>query len=358
MTDPTRSTPLAPAHVALKARMVPFAGYLMPVLYKGVVEEHRAVRRGAGLFDISHMARVDLTGPYALPLLEWTFANAVTPMRQGQVRYGCVCSEAGGVLDDVLVTRWGAEDFAVVVNASNRDKILAHWAGFRDRFPAEVRDETDGTAMVAVQGPDAARLVASLLPGVSEAMKYYTAVRTSFAGHPATLSRTGYTGEDGFELTVPAAAGVHLWDTLAALGAAPCGLGARDTLRLEAGMPLYGHELNEETTPIEAGLGWATKLAKPFSGRDGIQNRPVTKTRVGLELAGKRAAREGSPILLGGEPVGVVTSGSYAPGLEKSIAMGYVPPGRAAIGTALEIDIRGTPTPATVVALPFYARAR
>ena len=358
MTDPPRNTPLVSAHTALKARMVPFAGYLMPVMYKGVVEEHRAVRQRAGVFDISHMARVDLTGPYALPLLEWTFANAVAPMKVNQVRYGCVCSEAGGVLDDILVTRWGEEDFAAVVNASNRDKILAHWAGFRERFPAEIRDETDETAMVAVQGPLAAHLVASLLPGVSESMKYYTAVRTSFEGHPAILSRTGYTGEDGFELAVPAGVGVQLWETLTALGAVPCGLGARDTLRLEAGMPLYGHELNEETTPIEAGLGWATKLGKPFLGRDAIRNCPVSKTRVGLELAGKRAAREGCPILLGGEPVGGVTSGSYAPGLEKSIAMGYVPPGHAAVGTAVEIDIRNTPTPATVVALPFYARAR
>ena len=357
MTDP-RSTPLAPAHLAAKARLVPFAGYLMPVLYKGVLDEHHAVRRRAGLFDISHMARVDLTGPYALPLLEWSFANAVEPMRVGQVRYGCVCNEAGGVMDDILVTRWGESDFAAVVNASNRAKILAHWASFAERFPAEIRDETDETVMVAVQGPLAPQLVAALLPGVSEMMKYYTAVRTSFEGHPATLSRTGYTGEDGFELSVPNAVGLALWRALTDLGAVPCGLGARDTLRLEAGMPLYGHELNEETTPIEAGLSWATKMTKPFLGRDAIQARPVGKVRVGLELAGKRAAREGCPVLHSGSPVGGVTSGSYAPGLEKSIAMGYVPPSLAAIGTALEIDIRGTPTPATVVPLPFYARAR
>ena len=352
-----RRTALYPNHVARGGRLVPFAGYEMPVLYKGVLDEHKAVRADAGVFDISHMARIDLTGPAALDLLDGTFTNAVAAMRPGQVKYGCVCAADGGILDDILVYRWADADFAAVVNASNRAKILAHWHAHAAGRAVTITDTTDDTVMVAVQGPRAAGVVADTVHPAAPAMKYYTAARTTYHGQPAVVSRTGYTGEDGFEVTVPAALGGKLWDAVLAHAVTPCGLGARDTLRLEAGMPLYGHELSEDVTPLEAGLAWAVKLTKPFVGRDAIQSRPVTKVRVGLELAGKRAAREGCPVLFAGTPVGTVTSGSYAPGLEKSVAMGYVPPDRAAVGQELTIDIRGTVTPATVVGLPFYKRA-
>ncbi len=353
---PDRRTALHAAHVALGARMVPFGGWEMPVLYKGVLDEHKAVRTTAGVFDISHMARVDLTGPGALPLLEGTFTNMVGTMTPGQVRYGFVCNDAGGIKDDILVYKWAADDYSAVVNAGNREKILAHWQAHNAGPGATVTDRTDETVMVAVQGPRAVEMVATLVPADITAMKYYTAVRTTYRGEPAVVSRTGYTGEDGFEVTVPAASGESLWAELLSFQAVPCGLGARDTLRLEAGMPLYGHELAEDVTPLEAGLGWAVKLGKPFVGRDALQAAAVRKVRVGLELAGKRAAREGCPILVGGRPVGVVTSGSYAPGLDKSVAMGYVPPDASAAGQAVEIDIRGTVTPAVVVGLPFYKR--
>ncbi len=353
-----RRTALYDSHAALHARLVPFAGYLMPVMYKGILDEHKAVRANAGAFDISHMARVDLSGPGALTLLEDTFTNLVAPMKPGQVRYGCVCNEHGGILDDILVYKWHEGDYSAVVNASNRAKILAHWAAHNTRHGATITDTTDDTVMIAVQGPSALGIVTKLVPEGAAGLKYYFALRTTYHGRPAVVSRTGYTGEDGFELTVPADLGAGLWADILAAGATPCGLGARDTLRLEAGMPLYGHELSEDVTPLDAGLAWAVKLQKPFVGRDAMQAKPLDRVRVGLELAGKRAAREGCVITVNTEPVGAVTSGSYAPGLEKSVAMGYVAQAHSAAGTALTIDIRGTPATAVVVPLPFYSRPR
>ena len=357
-----RRTPLYQWHVDHKARMVPFGGWEMPVQYAGIGPEHKAVRSAAGLFDISHMARVSFGGPGALALLERVFTNSVATMRDGQVRYGLVCNEDGGILDDILVYRW-PDGFAAVVNASNREKILAWLEAQSDGLYLEIRDQTFDTSMIAIQGPKSVELVAGMFADDVSKLKYYYATPTRYKDVGCVVSRTGYTGEDGFEVIVPNASGVALWEEFVAKGAVPCGLGARDTLRLEAAMPLYGHELTESIDPIHAGLGWAVKLDKgDFIGREAIQKatadtaKPV---RVGLEIDGKRAAREGCPITgADGAPVGVVTSGSLCPWLDKSLAMGYVSPQVASVGSALDVDVRGTKLPATVVPLPFYKRKK
>ena len=359
---PNLRTPLYDWHVAHQARIVPFAGWDMPVQYAGVIPEHRAVRTGVGVFDVSHMARLSFAGADALGLLEAVVTNSVATMADMQVRYALVCNEAGGTLDDVLVYRW-PYGFAMVVNASNRDKIAAWLARHAAGRDVQVRDQTADTAMIAVQGPAAVGLVAGLFEADVGKLKYYYATPTRYRAAGCVVSRTGYTGEDGFEVMLPAALAVPLWEDLIARGAVPCGLGARDTLRLEAGMPLYGHELTETIDPIQAGLGWAVKLDKgDFIGRPalvGAAKAAGRPRRVGLELEGKRAAREGCPILAGeSTPVGTVTSGSYVPWLEKSVAMGYVAPEAAAPGTRLRVDVRGSLIPATVVPLPFYKRKK
>jgi aminomethyltransferase len=345
-------------HVDHKARMVPFGGWDMPVQYAGIAPEHKAVRGAAGLFDISHMARVDVRGPGALALLEKVFTNSVASMKDGQVRYGLVCKEDGGVLDDVLVYRWD-DGFMAVINASNRGKVLAWLEPLRTGPAVQIHDRTLETTMIAVQGPHSVELVRGLFPTDVSGLKYYFATRTKYRDSPCVVSRTGYTGEDGFEVIVPNALGLPLWGELTSRGAAPCGLGARDTLRLEAAMPLYGHELNESIDPIRAGLGWAVKLEKgDFIGRAALQaaatdgSKPV---RVGLEIDGKRAAREGCAITdAGGSAVGTVTSGSLCPWLDRSLAMGYVEPRVAAVGA----DVRGSKLLASVVPLPFYRRKK
>jgi aminomethyltransferase len=357
-----RRTPLYDWHAGHKARMVPFGGWDMPVQYAGIGPEHRAVRTAAGVFDISHMARVSFGGPGALALLERVFTNSVASMKDGQVRYGLVCNEAGGILDDILVYRMPT-GFAAVVNASNREKILAWLQLQADGVYVEVSDDTFATTMVAVQGPEAVEVVTGLFTADVTGLKYYYATATQYKGAGCVVSRTGYTGEDGFEVIVPNALGVPLWEELIAKGAVPCGLGARDTLRLEAAMPLYGHELTESVDPIHAGLGWAVKFDKgDFVGKDAIQKAaadPTKPVRVGLEIDGKRAAREHSPVTdADGAVVGVVTSGSLCPWLDKSLAMAYVPQAHASVGSALDVDVRGTKLPATVVPLPFYKRKK
>jgi aminomethyltransferase len=356
-------TPLYDWHAAHKARVVPFAGWDMPVQYTGVIDEHRAVRTAAGVFDVSHMARLSFGGPDALALLETVFTNSVATMKDMQVRYGLICNEDGGILDDVLVYRW-PYGFAMVVNASNREKITAWLAKHAAGKDVQVQDQTFSTAMVAVQGPKAVELVAGMFRDDVTQLKYYFAMPTRYRDTNCVVSRTGYTGEDGFEVMVPNAQAVPLWEELVGKGAVPCGLGARDTLRLEAAMPLYGHELNETIDPLQAGLGWAVKPDKgEFVGRQALVDAAgadaVRPRRVGLELEGKRAAREGSPVLADETtPVGVVTSGSYVPWLEKSIAMGYAVPKSAYPGAKLLIDVRGSKIPAAVVPLPFYKRKK
>jgi len=363
-------TPLYDWHVAHGARMVEFAGWDMPIQYTSITDEHQAVRTSAGLFDISHMGRLVFTGPDALDLIQQVWTNDAASMKMGQARYGLVCNEQGGIRDDVLVYR--LEPFwLMVVNASNREKIVSWIEAHRARRKVEVQDRTFDWAMLAVQGPRALKIVQAVFENLPlAAMRYYTAI---IRGTPANadsfaiVSRTGYTGEDGFEIILPATRAAALAEQLGKaagqLGQAlkPCGLGARDTLRLEAAMPLYGHELSEEIDPIQAGLDWAVKLDKTtFIGKDALLQRRQhpERQRVGLELEGKRIAREGAAVLVQDRQVGQVASGTFGPTVGKAIAMAYVEPQQSAVGTACAVDVRGKPAPARVVPLPFYRRPR
>jgi aminomethyltransferase len=346
-------------HVAHGARMVDFGGWDMPVQYTTIIDEHTALRTGAGLFDVSHMGRLSFVGPDSLALIQHVFTNDAATMKEGQVRYGLICNERGGVRDDVLVYYWTV-GYTMVVNAGNRAKILAWLAEHKGSRNVEISDSTTTTCMAAVQGPKAVEMCRDLTGNDPCQLGYYHAAPGTYEGKPCVISRTGYTGEDGVEIIVAAEQGVALFDELVARGAKPCGLGARDTLRLEAAMPLYGHELTEEIDPLQAGLGWAVKLNKgDFIGRDALvrlsqdKNRPV---RVGLELEGKRIAREGTTVVSDGRTVGRVTSGTFAPTLQKALAMAYVEPAHSAVGTALSVDVRGKIEAARVVALPFYRR--
>lgn len=355
-------TPLYEWHVAHGGRMVEFGGWQLPVQYTGVVAEHQAVRSAAGLFDISHMGRLSFGGPKAMDLIQRVWTNDAATMADGQVRYGLVCNEKGGVHDDVLVYRW-PYGWSMVVNASNREKIVGVLNAENKQFGVEMKDQTLITGMVAVQGPKALALCAGLFDADANALKYYHAVATRCRGEQCVVSRTGYTGEDGLEIMIGSPHLPKLADELVSRGALPCGLGARDTLRLEAAMPLYGHELNEETNPWQAGLTWAVKLQKgDFSGRDALvraQEKSASgRLRVGLMLEGRRAAREGCPVLVDEKTIGQITSGSFTPTLEKSIAMAYVEAPHAAVGSKLTVDVRGNHEPATIVPLPFYKRKK
>jgi aminomethyltransferase len=349
-------------HVANGGRLVEFAGWDMPVQYTSITQEHEIVRHAAGLFDIGHMGRLTFKGASATALLECLFTNDVATMKPGQVRYGLLCNLAGGILDDVLVYQLPPY-WMMVVNASNREKILG-WIELR-RGDVEVTDRTQDWAMIAIQGPLALDVTAEVFSEPAR-LKYYTAqIVSGPPAQPTILSRTGYTGEDGFEIITPSERARELVERLISAGAGrmkPCGLGARDTLRLEAAMPLYGHELAEDIDPFQAGLGWAVKLEKgDFIGRETIVKRSMDRTlwrRVGLELDGKRIAREGAPIVADGRQVGKVTSGTFSPTLSKAIAMGYIEPARTGIGTALEIDVRGKAERGRVVEMPFYRRKK
>ncbi|MBV9125541.1 MAG: glycine cleavage system aminomethyltransferase GcvT [Planctomycetes bacterium] len=339
--------------------MVDFAGWEMPIQYSTIIEEHQAVRTAAGLFDISHMGRLAFAGPDALDLIQHVYTNNAATLKEGQVRYGLVCNLQGGIRDDVLVYRWPS-GYAMVVNASNRPKIVSWLAEHRGQRRVEVHDQTRETCMVAVQGPRALELCRGLTPLEGGTLSYYHGAPTLYHDAPCLVSRTGYTGEDGLEFIVPAERGLELWTDLVGRGAKPCGLGARDTLRLEAAMPLYGHELSEEIDPFQAGLEWAVKINKgEFLGREALERRrqdPTLPRRVGLELDGKRLAREGAVVRHQEREVGRVSSGTFAPTLARAIAMAYVTPALTAPGTTLEVDVRGKPAPARVVPLPFYKR--
>jgi aminomethyltransferase len=354
-------TPLYDRHVALGARMVDFAGWDMPIQYSTIIDEHTTVRTAAGLFDISHMGRLSFGGPGSLDVIQHVYTNNAATMKDGQARYGLVCNDEGGLRDDVLVYKW-PYGYAMVVNASNREKIVGWLAAHKGDRQVDITDQTATTAMVAVQGPKAVALIAGLTEADAAKLPYYFATPTRYRGQGCVLSRTGYTGEDGVELMVSAAQATELWDDLIARGAKPCGLGARDTLRLEAAMPLYGHELSEEIDPFQAGLAWAVKMDKgDFLGRAALERRRQDKSlwvRVGLELAGKRLAREGAAITAHGKQVGRVCSGTFAPTLQKAIAMAYVAPEHSAPGSNVEIDIRGKAETARVVPLPFYKRPK
>ena len=370
-------TPLHAWHKAHGGRLVEFGGWEMPVQYSTIVEEHTAVRERVGLFDISHMGRLSFDGHLgsaghdALASLNFATTNDVARLKPTQIQYSLMVDHDGGVIDDVLVYRLPDGRYSMVCNASNRGKVVAQLRRILAGFDTGLDDQTERTAMIAVQGPRAAQTLGRILYGSSihpfEDIRYYTAftaeVMLAYADCTAIVSRTGYTGEDGFELIVPAEHAESTWAELMTagrdFGILPIGLGARDTLRFEAGMPLYGHEMDETINPYAAGLGWAVKLNKgEFVGRDALRKFKANPgmARVGLELEGKRIARQGCPVTREGRAVGAVTSGTFAPTLGKSLAMALVEPGAAAVGTALVVDVRGRDEPARVVPLPFYRR--
>ena len=333
-----------------------FHGWDMPVQFAGIVAEHHAVRTGCGVFDLGHMGRLAFSGIGALAFLERVVTRALGSMKPGQVRYGLVLAEDGTVEDDVLVSREGEHAWHVVVNASNREKLLAMWL---PQLPANVicRDLTASQAMIAVQGPQAAALLAGLgLDG--RALKYYAFLDIAWHGTTVRLSRTGYTGEDGFECFVDTTRVVELWQAVVAAGATLCGLGARDTLRLEAGMPLYGNELDRSVTPRDAGLDFALNPLGGFNGSVALAARTPSMRLVGIRCLEKRVPRTGYAVHHNGAAVGRITSGTLSPTLGQAIGMGYVAVTLVAPGTPLQIDIRGTLVAAEVVALPFYKRAK
>jgi aminomethyltransferase len=370
MTEPLAQTPLHPWHIERGARMVDFAGWSMPIQYTSIVEEHLAVRRAVGVFDVSHMGRLRFEGQDAARFLDRLLTRRVSDLVPGKIRYSLVTNEQGGILDDVLLyhmeTPSGRRYYLLVVNAGNRAKIVSWLNAHRSEADGDVEmwDRTEETAMIAVQGPRAAEILEPLVKAKLEKLVYYSGVVTEQFGRPCTVSRTGYTGEDGFELVVRAEDALDIVHNLFRAGQPhgirPAGLGARDTLRLEAGMPLYGHELSEQINPYQAGLGFAVNLKdRDFIGRPALVERksdPRQTRRVGLELAGRRVPREHYPVLEANENVGEITSGTFSPTLEKPIAMAYVRPEVAVTGKPLAVDIRGRPEPARVVELPFYRR--
>lgn len=356
-------TPLYDTHVRAGGRMVDFAGWELPVQYSGILAEHRAVRGAAGLFDVSHMGEIAVTGPHALAALQHLVTNDLASMKPGDARYSPMCYADGGAVDDLLVYLRGQDDYLVVVNASNKDKDF-QWMLENNPFNADIRDVSAQWAQLALQGPRAQDILGKLIDGSALPVKNYTFTEHALLGAPCILSRTGYTGEDGFEVYCPPATAPKLWGALLEAGEEhgliPCGLGARDTLRLEAAMPLYGHELTAEITPLEAVLGRFVKLDKAgFIGREALlaqKEAGLMRKRVGLELLDRGIAREGATVLAGEQAVGHVTSGTMAPWLNRTIAMALVPPAMAAEGTELQVDVRGRRIPAKVVKLPFYKR--
>ena len=358
-----RKTPLYDVHVAEGGKIVPFAGYLLPVQYgSGVIKEHMAVRQQAGLFDVSHMGEVLFTGPTALDTLNHLLTNDYSNMAVNKVRYGVMCNADGGTIDDLVVYKFGEEAYLVVVNAANREKDYAHMA--QNLLPGtKAEDISDSVAQLALQGPKAPAILKKLLPEDQIPKGYYTALpNVEIQGMKCMISRTGYTGELGYEIYTANEDAPKLWkllrETGEELGLIPCGLGARDTLRLEAAMPLYGHEMDETISPLEAGLDFGVKLNKDeFIGKDALVAAGAPKrVRVGLEVTGRGIIREHQEVYLGQEKIGLTTSGTHCPFLGKALAMALIDPAHAAEGTQLEVEVRGRRVPAVIVPLPFYKR--
>ena len=362
-----KRTPLYECHLEAKARIVPFAGYEMPVQYAGVLEEHRAVRTAAGLFDVSHMGEIEVTGRRALDFVQYVTCNDASKLTVGRAQYAGLMTPRGTFVDDLLVHKMADERYFLVVNAANKDKDYAYLCAQCVGFDGvDVRDRSDEYAQIAVQGPRALPTLQALTPVELGEIKYYRFLEGTVDGAPAIIARTGYTGEDGSEVSVAPEQAPRLWRALLAAGResgiVPAGLGARDTLRFEACMPLYGNDIDDTTTPYEAGLGWIVKLDKGgFLGREALlrqQGDGVRRTLVGFEMTGRGIARHGYPIWVGGEEVGAVTSGTHAPTLGKALGMGYVPVAVSAPGSVVEVEIREQKIAARVVEMPFYRRAR
>jgi aminomethyltransferase len=371
MTDtlePTlHETPLRERHVGLGARMIDFAGWLMPVQYAGILEEHRAVRQRAGLFDLSHMGELFLEGPEAGTALAGALITNPPALAEGRAQYSMIVAPDGGIIDDLIVYRLAIERFLVVANASNARTVSDALAERITGFKAVLDDRSLAMSLVAIQGPRSVEIMRPLTDVDLATLRYYAIAEGMVAGIPALLARTGYTGEDGFEVFVDNGRAVELWDALMAAGSASglaaIGLGARDTLRLEAGMPLYGNELDRTTNPYEANLGRVVKLDKPgdFVGRAALEKVArdgVARRLVGLVMRGRGIARHGYPVLTGDRPTGIVTSGTQSPSLGQAIAMAFVATPDAEPGTMVDVEIRGQRVPAEVVALPFYQRPR
>ncbi|MDX2208638.1 MAG: glycine cleavage system aminomethyltransferase GcvT [Gemmatimonadales bacterium] len=360
-------TPLDATHRALGARMIPFAGWEMPVQYTGLVEEHVAVRNAAGLFDLSHMGELHVKGSGAAAALDFALVTAPSRLAVGRAHYSMICDDSGAVLDDLIVYRLADAHFLVVANASNRETVAAAIAERLAGFDATIDDASLLTALVAIQGPRSAAMLQAHTDVDLTPLKYYAIMTATVAGVPVMIARTGYTGEDGFEIFVAWDEARTVWDTLLAAGRGdgliPCGLGSRDTLRLEAGMPLYGQELDRTTTPFEAGLGRVVKFDKPgdFVGRKALEAAKDARTKqlVALKVTGRGIARTGYPVYLPAaeSAVGSVTSGTTSPTLGVAIAMAWLPPAHAALGTVVEVGIRSQRASAEVVALPFYKRS-
>jgi len=374
MTDvaaPLLSTPLRAEHQRLGGKLVPFAGYEMPIQYSGIVREHTAVRTAAGLFDVSHMGELRLTGDRAVPFVDGLVTNDLAKVAVGQALYTCCCQEDAGILDDLILYKVSEREVLIVCNASNHAKIAGHVSARAEgQSGVHFADETAETALLALQGPRAFSILAALEPKLASLeaeLRTFHFVATTLGGASVTIARTGYTGEDGVEIFCPNAAAVGIWTGLLTAGEGfgllPVGLGARDTLRLEARLSLYGNELDEQIDPIEAGVGWTVKMTKPeFVGREAIARRLAAgpqRTTVGFEMVGRGVGRHGYPVLgPDGDAVGVVTSGGPSPTLGQAIGLCRVPPKLAEVGSALSIDCRGKAIEARVVKTPFYRRAR
>ncbi|MER7763668.1 glycine cleavage system aminomethyltransferase GcvT [Streptomyces sp. NPDC097619] len=371
MPNTPRLTALDAVHRALGATMTDFAGWDMPLRYASERDEHNAVRTRAGLFDLSHMGEITVTGPEAVKVLDYALVGNISTVGVGRARYTMICREDGGILDDLIVYRLGETEYMVVANASNAQVVLDAITERAAGFEAEVRDDRDAYALIAVQGPESPGILKSLTDADLDGLKYYAGLPGTVAGVPALIARTGYTGEDGFELFVEPRHAERLWRALTeageGVGLVPAGLSCRDTLRLEAGMPLYGHELTTGLTPFDAGLGRVVKFEKEgdFVGRAALEAaaakaaEQAPRKLVGLIASGRRVPRAGFSVVAGGEVVGEVTSGAPSPTLGKPIAMAYVDAAHAEPGTSgVGVDIRGTHEAYEVVALPFYKRQK
>jgi aminomethyltransferase len=362
-----KRTPLYECHVEAKARLVPFAGFEMPVQYVGVIDEHRAVRTSVGLFDVSHMGEIEVVGRRALDFVQHVTCNDASKLTPGRAQYSGLMTPRGTFVDDLLVHKISDDRYFLVVNASNTDKDYAYMCAQAAGFDGvDVHNRSDDYAQLAIQGPRALDVLRKLTPADLAEIKYYRFVDGTVDGAQAIIARTGYTGEDGFEVYVAPGDAPRIWRKLLDAGKEfrimPVGLGARDTLRFEASMALYGNDIDDTTTPLEAGLGWIVKLEKePFLGREALVRQQATGIKrklVGFEMKGRGIARHSYPIWSGGDVVGFVTSGTHAPTLGKPLGMGYVPVELSELGSKLDIEIREQKVAAQVVETPFYRRPR
>ncbi|MBN2190404.1 MAG: glycine cleavage system aminomethyltransferase GcvT [Candidatus Aureabacteria bacterium] len=354
-----KKSPLNEVHINLGAKMVPFAGWLMPIQYSGIIDEHLTVREKAGLFDLTHMGEIIVTGPRAEEYVQKLITNNTAKLADGKAFYTVICFETGGIVDDVIVYRFKKDEYMFVVNASNADKVFA-W--FRKKLIPEVKliDKSPKTALLAVQGPASEKILLNVGLNVGS-LNYFEFTRQTYRGIECIIARTGYTGEDGFEIFFPVDYAFSLWATLNTAGKKyglkPVGLGARDTLRIEVGYPLYGNEIDEKTNPVEAGLSWVVDMEKDFIGKESLKQYAGGKTArrlIGFRTIERAVPRAHYDIFSGGNKVGYVTSGTLSPSLDRGIGMGYVPAEMSEAGSHIDISIRGKMVKAEIVKKPFY----